>query len=163
VLRGTIALAFFSLLLACSPVAAPNTASTGQTLDSPHCSTVICCPDCPTTSVKRVIDGDTFDSGSTRIRLFGVDTPERGDKCFNEATNRFTELAGDSVRVESGPRQGDRYGRILYYVYTEGGESIDETLVREGLALAWTQDGQHRDLLVAMEAEAREDGSGCLW
>jgi micrococcal nuclease len=96
--------------------------------------------------VKRVIDGDTFDSGSTRIRLFGVDTPERGDKCFNEATNRFTELAGDSVRVESGPRQGDRYGRILYYVYTEGGESIDETLVREGLALAWGWDGQYRDL-----------------
>jgi micrococcal nuclease len=112
--------------------------------------------------VERVIDGDTFDSGGTRIRLFGVDTPERGDACFKEAADRLKELAGDSVRVEGGPRQGDRHGRILYYVYTEGGESIDETLVREGLALAWGWDGQYRDLL-AMEAEAREDGRGCLW
>jgi hypothetical protein len=52
-------------------------------------------------------------------------------------------LAGDSVRVEFGPRQGDRYGRILYYVFTMEGESIDEMLAREGLALAWLEDGQH--------------------
>ena len=26
--------------------------------------------------------------------------------------------------------------------------SVDETLIREGFATAWTKDGQHRDLLV---------------
>jgi endonuclease YncB( thermonuclease family) len=39
--------------------------------------------------VDRVIDGDTFDSASTRIRLFGMNTPERGDACFTEATDRL--------------------------------------------------------------------------
>ena len=69
---------------------------------------------------------------------------------------------GDSVRVVFGPRQGDRYGRILYYVYTMDGESIDEMLAREGLALAWLEDGQHRNVLLAVEGRANEDGRGCL-
>jgi endonuclease YncB( thermonuclease family) len=72
-------------------------------------------------------------------------------------------LADESVRVEFGPRQGDRYGRILFYGYTYDGESIDELLVREGLALAWTQDGQHQEVLIAAQKGARRDGRGCLW
>jgi endonuclease YncB( thermonuclease family) len=38
---------------------------------------------------------------------------------FTDATERFKGLAGETVRVEFGPRQEDRYGRILYYVYTQ--------------------------------------------
>ena len=40
--------------------------------------------------------------------------------------------------IEFGPRSKDRYGRLLYYVYTQDGDSIDEILVSEGLAKAWT-------------------------
>ena len=36
----------------------------------------------------------------------------------------------------------------MIYVYTLGGDSIDEILVCEGLAKAGTRDGQHKDLLV---------------
>ena len=133
------------------------------TLDLSNCSTITCCSDCPDIPVHRIIDGDTFVSANATIRLFGVDTPERGEPCYDEATQRLRELAGDSVRVQFGPRQGDTYGRILYYVYNLEGESIDEMLVREGLALAWTRDGQHRDILVAAEEGARRDGFGCLW
>ena len=113
--------------------------------------------------VDRVIDGDTFQSANARIRLFGVDTPDRGERCFNEATERLKQLVSDAVWVEFGPRQEDRDGRILYYVYNENGESIDEMMVREGFAKAWTRDGQHRDLLMAAEKSARRDGFGCLW
>jgi endonuclease YncB( thermonuclease family) len=110
-----------------------------------------------------VADGDTFDSPEGQVRLFGVDTPECGDKCFAKATNRLRELTSEEVRIESGPRAEDSCGRLLYYVYTEDGQSIYEMLVREGLALAWDRDGQHMDLLVVAEAEAAQDGSGCLW
>ena len=110
----------------------------------------------------RVIDGDTFaTSGDQSVRLFGVDTPERGEKCYRKATDRLRELAGGEVRVELGPRSRDRYGRLLYYVYTQDRGSIDERLVSEGLAKAWTRDGQHRALLVGLEREAQRDGSGC--
>jgi endonuclease YncB( thermonuclease family) len=121
------------------------------------------CIDCRTLSVQRIIDGDTFDTPSSRVRLFGVDTPERGEACFKEATNRLRSLAGSQVRVEPGPRAQDRGGRLLFYVYTEAGNSIDEILIREGLAVAWTRDGQHRDYLVSLATEAQTKGTGCIW
>ena len=127
------------------------------------CDTELCCGDCDELSVSRVIDGDTFVSNGRRIRNFGIDVPEVGQRCAGEATARLRGLAGDRVRIEPGPRARDQYDRRLYYVYTESGESIDERLVREGLARAWTQDGQHRDYLVGLEAESREKGGGCLW
>jgi len=161
-------IAFLVACAAPTPVATPfpftiEIASPEPTLDISNGSTIICCSDCMEISVDRVIDGDTFQSANAQIRLFGVDTPERGEPCFTEATERFRQLAGDSVRVEFGPRQQDRYERILFYVYTDQGESIDEMLIREGFAGAWTRDGQHRDVLVAAEKGARRDGRGCLW
>ena len=117
--------------------------------------------------VVRVIDGDTLDVLITgtkhRVRLFGVNTPERGERCYEAATERTRHLSGDMVRIESGPRSEDRYGRLLFYLYTRSGESIDATLIQEGLATAWTRDGQHRDVLVSLEQEARRKETGCLW
>jgi endonuclease YncB( thermonuclease family) len=128
-----------------------------------ECRTNLCCPNCPSIGVSRVIDGDTFDSPQGRVRLFGVDTPERDEACYREAGNRLSRLAGSRVRVEPGPRDTDASGRLLFYAYTSRGESIDEILVREGLGWAWTADGQHRDLLVDLEGRARQAGAGCLW
>ena len=110
--------------------------------------TGISCTDCPLIPVDRVIDGDTFDSTYGRVRLYGVDAPERGEECFNEATDRLRELAGDSVRVDLGPREMDEFNRVLAYVFTQSGASIDETLIKEGLAL---------------EREDRQQGIRCLW
>ena len=84
------------------------------------CDTRICCPDCETIPVTRVIDGDTLRSNGGRVRLYGMDTPERGQRCFDEATDRLIELAQDSVRVEAGPRSHDQYDRRLFYTYRPG-------------------------------------------
>ena len=121
------------------------------------------CDDCSVLTVLRIIDGDTLDTAAGRVRLFGIDTPERGEHCYNQATDGLRQLAGNRIRVERGPRAQDRGGRLLYYVYTERGASIDETLLRVGLAVAWTRDGQHRDLLSGLEQAARAAGKGCLW
>ena len=117
--------------------------------------------------VLRVVDGDTLDvliaGNKHRVRLFGVDTPERGERCYQEAMDRTLELSGDSVLLEAGPRKEDKYGRLLFYLYTQSGESIDTKLIQEGLATAWTRDGQYRDKLVNEENQARAKGKGCLW
>ena len=131
--------------------------------DGHKCATTLCCEDCSIISVSRVIDGDTFVSPGGRVRLYGVDTPEVGEPCSADATARLSQLAGAAVRMESGPRLRDRYDRLLHYVYTMEGESIDERLIRDGLGWAWRRDGQHRDILVALEEEARSVGRGCLW
>ena len=64
--------------------------------------------------------------------LFGV-TPERGERCHAAVKDRLTGLAGDSIRVEAGPRATGPYGKQLFYVYTGTGISIDAVLIREGL------------------------------
>ena len=82
--------------------------------------------------VSGVIDGDTLDTPEGRVRLFGVDTPERGERCYSQAASALRQLAGRAVRVEHGPRSVDPGGRLLFYVFTEGGNSIDEILVEQG-------------------------------
>jgi micrococcal nuclease len=117
--------------------------------------------------VVGVVDGDTIDVAlggvEERVRVFGIDTPERGEPCFGEATERMRALAGDEVRMAADARNRDRNGRLLRYVYTTGGLSIDAVLIAEGYALAWTRDGALRDPLVALEALARGSRTGCLW
>ena len=127
------------------------------------CDTELCCDDCDTVAITRIIDGDTVRSPLGRIRIYGADTPEVGQRCSQEATDMMRQLAGNAVRVESGSREKDPFERLLFYLYTKDGESIDEVLLREGLAVAWMKDGQHRHYLSNVEAQARENRVGCLW
>ena len=117
--------------------------------------------------VLDVIDGDTIDvrvgGRRERIRYFGVDTPERGDRCYNEATERNEALAGDTVRLLPDVRERDPNDRLLRYVFTEEGASVEARLIAEGLGAAWRADGAYRDELVALETAARAADAGCLW
>lgn len=94
----------------------------------------------------RVIDGDTFDYGSTRIRIADIDTPELHGRCAGEvalaarATARLRTLlaAGPFELHSSGDgRDADGYGRKLRIV-TRHGRSVGGQLVAEGLARTWT-------------------------
>ncbi len=120
-----------------------------------------------TARVIDAIDGDTIDveiNGTTeRIRYYGVDTPERGEACFSDATGRTEELIGSSVLLLPDARNRDPSGRLLRYVFDAQGASIDARLIAEGLALAWRADGTYRDHLVGLEEQARISGIGCLW
>lgn len=113
------------------------------------------CPDCESVSVSRIIDGDTLDTSIGRIRLYGIDAPELGERCSGDATQELQRLAGNRVRVEDGPRLIDPFGRRLAYLYRADGQSIDAALIAGGYAVAWTRDGQHVERLVALESEAR--------
>ncbi len=102
--------------------------------------------------VARVVDGDTLDidvpdgdKQVTRIRLWGVDTPEvagRGkpDMHFGPEASAFakTTLEGKSVHVVLSPdRTRGLYGRLLAYVFLErGGRMFNEMLLEEGYAYA---------------------------
>lgn len=141
----------------------PPTVAAQKAASGP-CGTQLCCPQCGLVEVRQVIDGDTLESSVGRMRAYGFDTPERNERCYPEATARMLELLGvGEMRVEAGPRTRDPNGRILAYLFTRAGSSIDEIMVREGLAEAWRRDGQHRDHLVAIESLARREGAGCLW
>ena len=117
--------------------------------------------------VYDIVDGDTIhvviEPRLLTIRYYGVDTPERGDKCYREAQDRNMALVGKEVLLLEDARDEDRFGRTLRYVFLPDGTSLDATLVAEGFGRAWRQDGLYKDQIMALQAEAEAGGRGCLW
>ncbi len=117
--------------------------------------------------VLSVIDGDTIDvvlgDGVERVRYYGVDAPEKGKRCYDEATRRNRELVGEEVFLMADARDRDEDGRLLRYVFSGSGLMVDASLVSEGFGVAWREDGAYRDALVDLEAETRRLDAGCLW
>jgi endonuclease YncB( thermonuclease family) len=115
--------------------------------------------------VSRVIDGDTIElRGGQRVRLIGVDTPERGTALGDVARARVQELVeGRSLRLEYEAARADRFGRTLAHVWV-GEELLAAVLAREGLATValFATHTLHADRLLAAQDQARRDGRG-LW
>jgi len=91
--------------------------------------------------VIGVSDGDTITVLENRtqhkIRLFGIDTPERGQAFGNKAKQFTADLVfGKSVRVIR--QDVDRYGRIVGIVYV-GNACVNEVLVENGFAWVYRQ------------------------
>lgn len=95
--------------------------------------------------VTRVIDGDTFEGdidlglhtsiSKQRFRLLGVDTPERKEEGYFEATEYTAQMVeGKKVLVESFDR--DSFGRILVMVYVDD-VCLNEKLLQENLAVVF--------------------------
>ena len=89
-------------------------------------------------TVTRVIDGDTVDvcCPEARIRLLGIDSPERNEPLFDEATELAEQLAdGQSVRLEKCVEEADRYGRLLRHIFVNE-THVNREMVSAGLATA---------------------------
>ena len=84
--------------------------------------------------VDRIIDGDTIESNGTKIRLLGINTPERGEKYYKEAKEFLGELIlNETVQLEFGKDRIDRYGRTLAYIFYNG-ENINQKQIENGFA-----------------------------
>lgn len=91
-----------------------------------------------TVRVVAVIDGDTIDVAALgRVRLIGIDAPERGECGHGEATMVLASLVWDrDVQLVPGARDdSDRYGRLLRYVEV-GGVDANLEMIRSGRAIA---------------------------
>ena len=78
--------------------------------------------------VKRVIDGGTFETISgQRVRLEGVDAPEKGKRGYAKATEKLASLVGNkNVLVDP---VGVMYGRIVAKVEIDG-KSVNKSMQR---------------------------------
>jgi micrococcal nuclease len=100
-----------------------------------------------TARVVAVHDGDTItvrvDGHTEKVRLVGIDAPELEDvrEAYQKVAYAAQEYArsrirGETVTLETEPRQGDRdgYGRLLRYVILGDGANFNEEMVRKGYA-----------------------------
>ena len=88
--------------------------------------------------VVHIADGDTItvlsDKKEYKIRLYGIDTPERGQP-FGKKAKEFTADMAGMKKVVVDPMDKDRYGRIVGLVYIDGdGECLNEEILRAGFA-----------------------------
>jgi micrococcal nuclease len=117
------------------PVALPATAALSDSGPAPPSGEGIAC------RVTKVVDGDTIEcTGVGRVRLIGIDTPERGQAPFGaQATAALAQLLDGARRIEleTDVEQRDRYGRLLAYVWVDG-RMANWLLARSGWAIQLT-------------------------
>lgn len=114
--------------------------------------------------VVSITDGDTLivresPTKSVKVRLVGIDAPERGQAFGTRARQALGEMVAGQV-VEVVGTQRDRYGRVLGDVRHDG-RSINLELIRRGMAWAYVEFDPPAEY-VAAEAEARAARRG-LW
>jgi len=153
-LKICLPLAF--LLLSCTAAAPSSSADDDRTQEA----------DVLNGRAVKIIDGDTFDlllSGenrTVRIRLHGVDAPERGQDFYRASKDALGTLLEDApLRVTA--TDTDRYRRVVGSIHTASGRWVNEDLVQQGMAwhyVRYSDDAR----LAAAERSARAARRG-LW
>lgn len=104
--------------------------------------------------VERVIDGDTIIVNGDSVRLLGINTPEKGEKYYEEAKEFLEDLVlNKEVRLEG--IEDDKYFRKLRYVFL-GDENINLKIVEEGWANVYILDDRN------FEKELRDAWNNCI-
>lgn len=123
-----------------------------------------------------VVDGDTIDvdidlgfdiSLSKRVRLAGIDTPEsRTSDKFEKALGleskeylkKHIKDAQQIVIKTELPDSSEKYGRILGWLYVDGGtKSINETMIEDGYAWGYMGETKIKDF-AALAAQRKKSG-----
>lgn len=128
------------------------------------------CAERVTGRVVNVSDGDTItvldaNMAQRKIRLAGIDAPERNQAFGNRSKGSLSDLVFDkTVHVET--EKNDRYGRQVGKVLVDG---QDVNLVQLERGLAWfyrlyqkEQSAEDRRLYDAAEMQAKDNRRG-LW
>lgn len=115
--------------------------------------------------VVKVADGDTFtllteDNKQVKVRLHGIDCPEKGQD-YGQVAKQYTadKVYMQVVRVKA--TDTDRYGRTVGIVTLNDGTVLNEALLTAGLAWHYNRYDKSTRWAV-MELEARNKKVG-LW
>ena len=94
--------------------------------------------DCFTGVVTRVVDGDTVDVNDIRVRLALVNTAERGEAKYTEATEFVKSVCGVGTKAlvdEDDGQPNGSYNRMVSLVYCgEDKASLNQQLLQNGYA-----------------------------
>lgn len=115
--------------------------------------------------VVSIIDGDTYDllvngNQTIRIRMEGIDAPERGMPFYKKAKNYLGDLCFEqeiTVKITG----KDKYKRILAYSYLNDGRELGQEMIKAGLAWHYKKYNSNKTLS-KLEQEAKDNKRG-LW
>lgn len=120
-----------------------------------------------TAQVIKVIDGDTIDvrinGREMRVRYIGVNTPERDEVCYKDATEANKRwVSGQTVQLIKDTSETDPFGRLLRYVYV-GDKMVNQELVIEGYAevVLYPPDDQYFETFKSLEIQSTQANRGC--
>lgn len=92
----------------------------------------------------RITDGDTLRMGELRIRMHGIDAPERAQPCFRRGDPWRCGMAAKEAlvgriglsSVDCVVKDVDRYRRLVAECFI-GGQSLNRWMVAQGWAVAY--------------------------
>jgi micrococcal nuclease len=121
--------------------------------------------DLETATVAQIVDGDTIElADGRRVRYIGINTPERNQPYYKDATEANRQLVGGKdIQLEFDAETFDKYGRTLAYIWVEGVMANIE-IVNRGFANAFTvpPNVKYEEEFRQAERAAREAERG-LW
>ena len=118
-----------------------------------------------TVKVVSISDGDTFtainkDNLQLKIRIFGIDAPEKKQAYGNKSKEFLSSLIfGKSISIDVQSKDG--YGRYLAYVYSPEGKDVSLLMIHEGMAWHFTK-YDNNEVYEAAQAGAKKAKRG-LW
>ena len=120
-----------------------------------------------TGTVIRVIDGDTMivmvDGIEMRIRLWGIDAPERDQKDGAAAQRELESMTPPDSRVIIHPLTLDRYGRVVGNIGKDSEWSVNFLMVAHGWAYHYKEPSAMRNpCLLEAERIAKDSRQG-IW
>jgi endonuclease YncB( thermonuclease family) len=118
-----------------------------------------------TGKVVGLSDGDTFqilrEGKAVKVRLHGIDTPEKAQPFGARAQQYASELVFQQM-VTVQIKDTDRYGRLVGEVLLQDGRSVNQELVKAGMAWWYKQYAPNDTTLAQLEEGARATQRG-LW
>jgi endonuclease YncB( thermonuclease family) len=112
-----------------------------------------------TLTLPVAVDGDTIQSGESFVRLVQINTPERRECGYQEATEytqNFLKLNGKLVlTTDKNLDSFDEYGRALGYL-TKGNRNLNLELVKYGYAKPYFYKGMRGKYAQQIENYARQ-------
>lgn len=103
----------------------------------------------------------THDGKGERVRLYGIDCPEKRQEFSQEAKKLTSDMVSrkvvevEPVVVDQKGRTKDQYGRTVALVYTDDRRCLNEELVRSGLAWVFSQSCTRPECRAWKELEKR--------
>ena len=116
--------------------------------------------------VTRIVDGDTVDCEidlgfdiiyKSRVRLYGIDTPESrtrdlDEKARGKLASKF--LHADKLVIQTKLDKKGKFGRVLGVIVADGVD-LNQALIDNHLAVAYT--GQSKDDIEAQHLANKEE------